>query len=232
MGIGRREFLLQFGAVIASLAATSGAAAAAVDDLYINRRHGIAFRKPQGWEFHDLRDIGRTKAGMLLDLDGFDPDAWAEMLSAQKKFEAFVVAADMRCARLAPGATSEDATIAPGVSVSYEGTWEEDGPAPDAPSSLTSFVARDLHLFRQGYGEFRFLKPPASPTVSGCEAVEYTARYLYAHRYIQRPIPMRERVLYVHQVPAIYSIRMFDYPEITPPLEHQFDEVIASLRVL
>lgn len=72
MGIGRREFLRLFGTAIAAASANPSAAITIRDDQYINRRLGIAFQKPNGWVFSDVKQMADLKAGQILDLD--DPE--------------------------------------------------------------------------------------------------------------------------------------------------------------
>ena len=232
MGIGRREFLRQFGSVI-SVVASLGRAAAFVEDLYVDRRHGIAFRRPRGWTFEDLAEVSRTKEGMLLDSDDFDPVRWSEFIRTDRTYSAFVVVGDMARARSLPGwrGPAEPDVIAPGISVQFEGTWEGDGPDPNGPCSLKAFVARDLDSFAAAYRNFRLRGSPRPTRISECEAIEYIAEYGFAHASIRAPVPMRERVLYIHQDPSIYSIRMWDYPELSPSLTYDFDSFIRTIRV-
>ena len=231
MGIGRREFLIQFSGALAVLAKTESAVGI-LEDLYLNRRHGIAFRKPHEWEFRDIRDIGRTKQGMLLEFENFDSAAFAEYLANDTTHEAFVLAADMRSARLAPGAESADAQVAPGLGVYYEGASTTDWPYPDKPFSLEAYVERDLENFAAAYRDFRLLELPEATTVSECEAMQYTVQWRYVHRDLPNGVTMRERVLYIYQGPAIYSVRMFDYPALRPPLTYNFESFIPTIRIL
>src|SRR5688572_10384609 len=80
VGIGRREFLKFVGTGLTALASTASPAATSIGDLYINRKLGIAFRKPTGWHFDDLREMGLIKAGQLLDLD--DSDAARDLVQS------------------------------------------------------------------------------------------------------------------------------------------------------
>src|SRR5687768_15697028 len=69
MGIGRRDFLKLFGATLASIAISASPAAALLDDFYINRKLGIAFKKFKGWHFSNVADMGEIKDGQILALD-------------------------------------------------------------------------------------------------------------------------------------------------------------------
>ena len=233
MGIGRREFLLQFGGAIATLASL-GRAAAFVEDLYVDRHHGLAFHRPAGWTFESLMQTSRVKEGMLLDVPGFDHERWAAFIREDTKYSPFVVVADMARGQPIPGwqGTGDPDALAPGISAQFEGTWEHGGPDPSAPFSLLAYVKRDLFSFADVYRRFQVVRAPEARQISGCEAVEYWAAYEYRHRQTPLGAPMRERVLYVHQDPAIYSIRMWDYPELPKPIVHDFDSFIPTIHVL
>lgn len=80
MGVGRREFLRLFGAALGSLALRASPAVALLDDLYLNRKLGLAFKKPSRWHFGDVREMGKIKGGQLLDLD--DAELAREIIEA------------------------------------------------------------------------------------------------------------------------------------------------------
>ena len=54
-GIGRRDFLRVFGGSIATAASTPLSAVVVEDDVYINRKLGLAFSKPTDWSYASLR---------------------------------------------------------------------------------------------------------------------------------------------------------------------------------
>lgn len=78
MGIGRREFLQLFGTAIATLTSNPNSEIAIVDEQYVNRKLGIAFRKPPEWTFADDKEMGDVSAGQILDLD--DPALARELI--------------------------------------------------------------------------------------------------------------------------------------------------------
>lgn len=231
MGTGRREFLARFGAVLGTLSAGSSSVAAAIDDLYVNPLHGIALRKPQGWRFEDLDEQLRFQEGLLLD--GVSPADWAHLLGTIPEHHPFVIVSD-ESRRLSlggiDGPAEHEISIAAGVF--FEGTWERDGPAPTQPPSLPAFVDFDLECFSRLYWEFTLLREPRRTTISGCESIEYTARFRWRHTAAPDGIPVRERVLYIYQKPAIFSVRMCDYPEVDPTLTQDYDEFVETIIVV
>src|SRR5688572_7885271 len=76
MGLGRRAFLRIFGTALASLAVTPNRTIAILGDDYVNRKLGVAFRKPPGWIFSDVREMGEVARGQILQLN--DPESLDE----------------------------------------------------------------------------------------------------------------------------------------------------------
>jgi hypothetical protein len=201
--------------------------------LYVNRRHGIAFRVPEGWEFVDLAEVARTREGMRLNYEEFDPEAWAESLRELSVHEAFTVVRDLRNAHHVADATSPDVEwLAAGVGVYYEGSWNFGEANDDEPSALAAYVEDDLETFAASLRDYRVLQAPRPISVSGRAAMEHVAQYSYMHRDLPRPATLRERVIYVYRRPALYTVRMFDFPEVDPPVCYDFDAFVTTLRVL
>jgi hypothetical protein len=232
MGIGRREFIAEFGAAMAVLASAQRVAGV-LEDLYVSRQHGIAFRKPAGWVFENVQAANANVEGILLDLPGFDSDTWASHFRAETSHHALVVVADHPRARPIRGWKGpKPETFCPIFTLAYEGVLEDNADEHEIPATLMQYVNVDLPLTSRFYKRFRVLKDPVPRTISGCDAVEYTSEHLFDHVHLPEPVMARERALYIHQGPAIYSIRMADYPSFSPPLVHDFDEFIETVRVL
>ncbi len=65
MGIGRRDFLVVFGSAMAAVAGLPSSAVALEEDRYLNRRLGFAIRRPHGWHFADVAEMGAVQQGLL-----------------------------------------------------------------------------------------------------------------------------------------------------------------------
>ena len=58
--------------MLSTLSAEASPAVALIEDLYINRKLGLAFSKPPGWHFGEIKQMGLVKSGQLLDLNDLD----------------------------------------------------------------------------------------------------------------------------------------------------------------
>lgn len=228
MGLGRERFIAEFPEAAEFLRREPPAASTIIGDLYLNRLRGIAFKKPPTWELISLPGARSAQEGIQLQ-DPEMSDAVREYVQSDDTHAPFVVLADVLRAR-ATGAASKDVDqLAAMVYTSFEGTLQGAEPE-EAVATLEEYVADDLELFAVNYMNLRLLQRPISLIISECEAVEYRCTYHFQHIEIAVPIPVRERTVYVLQEPAIYSIRMVDYPDLDPPLAHDFGAILESYR--
>lgn len=69
MGLGRRDFLKLLGtAFLAVVSQPVSNAITILNDTYVNWKLGIAFQKPSGWYFNDIKEMGEILNGEILDL--------------------------------------------------------------------------------------------------------------------------------------------------------------------
>jgi hypothetical protein len=229
MGIGKSAFLKRFHEQLHVLAA-AGLVEGQVGDLYLNRAHGIAFRLPAGWTLQDAQQTANSQAGISLEFEDLDAEAFAEYLRSCSIHTPYVTVANLAGARFLPEARSSDvdqmATLA---FIAFEGTWADDGPEGNEPFSLTWWVERDLSYFATGYSEFQLRSGPKELVVSEYAAVEYVAEYAFAHADLPFSVPMRERAIYIHQDPSIHGVRMVDYPQADPSMTFDYSGFVQSL---
>ena len=69
MEVGRRQFMEVCGCILAKLATQPSPAVYQQDDVYINRRLGVAFSRPAGWNFVRVDEMGEVQQGQLLAID-------------------------------------------------------------------------------------------------------------------------------------------------------------------
>jgi len=93
-------------------------------------------------------------------------------------------------------------------------------------------VYQDLELFAEQLKEFSLQSECKLGSLSSCEAVEYTCRYLYGHKNLPEWLPVQERVIYVAGQWARFSLRMYDFPELGKHLTYDFQRVIRQARFM
>lgn len=224
MGVGRNALIREFGLVPSMKARAPGAEAVIHGNVYLDWKTGFAFSKPTGWDFETPEDPCRTFGGVLINSgqedesmpvgDWFDPEQDQPLLIAFKS----------SVAREIVGAHGpDDDTLGPTLSV----TRQED--CPEA-LSLLDFVESILPFYQQFYRAFEIVSAPRVGALSRCESVDYTTTFLYGHQNLPEWIPIRERVVFVAQDTAIYSLHMYDYPAVSPELIQDFDSILTRFR--
>lgn len=210
MGIGRRDFLTMFGATLATLSAIPSPAAAVEDDLYINRALGIAFRKPRGWHFAQLAEMGSIAAGQQLATD--DPEITKYWTDA--KYLPLVT-----MSRLPLASSAEQFVSAISVFLDHFAVGETN------PLALAGDDSRAMPSILR---DVKVLRPASALSVSLCPAASYDIEFLFEHEKLATPARVRMHTLVIQQEERFYSFRMYDAPQ-QPVDERHF---IESIRVL
>ena len=125
-----------------------------------------------------------------------------------------------------PVATLGPEELGPLIAVQFEDTVD---PAAESTFDLLERVNADLFFPHALMEDYRLLERPERTTLSGCDAVAYCAAYTTLHVDAVDGCPVRERTYYVMRGPAIYTIRMVDYPDRDPRLACDFSSVVDSI---
>jgi len=230
VGIGRREFLKLFGGTLAALTANPSSAIAIFDDQYINRKLGIAFHKPQGWTFADVKEMGEVRAGQILDLE--DTELARELVESSR-LPILTISKDKlssRANRFTPGVTIFSDRI----------EFPDDFPEEFHDDGLDFFeleipalkiAVADIESCQSMLKDFRVMSALTPNQVSECDAAEYRATFVFEHENM-RPTPVRMRTLVIYQRPAIYTLRMYDSPCSGPELTFDYTSFVEGVKMV
>ncbi len=239
VGIGRREFIRAFGASLVAVAAVPAGAVSLIDNFYLNRKLGLGFRKPNGWSFANVREMGSVKKGQLLAID--DVAAARELLDSMDLPFVSVLRPAKMSVRFAPSAQFYIVDDMP--------AWEElfelgdklesllrEFNDEEAPADKLSRGLEKLHddaaACDRFLKSFEILSQPREFQLSSCDAAEYTATYFFEHERLAHPVRVRARTIYVNHRIASYLIRLVDSPYGTAGDEFDFDPFIDSIRLV
>lgn len=218
MGIGRREFLRLFGAGIA-LATNPVAAIAILDNQYINRRLGIAFEKPNGWVFADVKQMADVKAGQVLDLDDFE---LSRAIVDSVELPILTISKD--------GISADSDRFTPGVTVYLERLTPDVCADPEDVPPIAR-VELDVESCEQILKDFTVTEGPTPASVSACAAAEYEASFIFEHDNL-KPTPVRMKTLAIDQGTAFYTLRMYDSPYLGGGMTFNYKPFIASVQMV
>jgi len=218
MGIGRRDFLKLFGAALASIAIATSPAAALLDDWYVNRKLGIAFKKFLGWNFSNVADFGVIKNGQILAVDDIE-------LEKKIKDKTDLPLITISQEPIISGA--QDFT--PGINVfldRYVLTEEETTQNPLI--TIREDILYSMKILR----DFKVLSEPIEIYVSNCRSVEYVSSFLFEHTGLKKPTPVRMDTLLIIQEPAWYTLRMYDSPYCCVENNIDYSEFVDSIQII
>lgn len=219
----RREFLRQFGGLLATLAVAPSSAVHCRDELYLNRRLGFAFEPPLGWTFVQVADMGEMQAGQLLDVSA-NVNEWI-----LENLDLPVVALEWRHggaggiqwwrSELDPHDPAEEILRA---------AFPRHDPDPELKfSAAVRILRRDWNFGRSYFRSFRCSQLPEECSIDGFPAARYTASYLFNHKLLARPTKIRTHSIAIEHNALYHLIRLHDTEE--KPLD--FSPFLASVRL-
>ncbi len=183
MGIGRRKFLRLTSIALAGLAIDPLKAVAIHDNIYVNKKLGILFEKPDDWGFIAVKDFGKIKSEQVIGhgLDKTADEIWEELgdpiCIATKYYEDKPEYKGV----FSPTITLH---ITPKQELEYLGykTLEE---LIEMSAYGTSKVLKD----------FNVVKRYEPIIISNCKFYEYDVEYLFEHSDIDNPLKVELKVL-------------------------------------
>jgi len=227
VGIGRLALALRSSPTLIILSKLTRSTTIRRRDLFIHWGAGFTCRKPSGWTFEWPEDPDVTFGRVLVNgLPSTGQVALGDVVELEGLMYPLGCAFGVGLAQeLDLAMRPEVDRIAPCFTVNAEALAEE-----REGTSLMRRVDEDLGNFEMAFRDFRVQGPPRPCIVSKCEAVQYSDTYLFGHDAVAEWIPTRERVIYVRGAWADFSVRMYDYPEVSDRLAFDFDGVVGNLR--
>lgn len=221
MGIGQKAFDARFANELRTLS-EMGSTAGVVGSTYIHQRLGIAFDCPPGWT---LRDDAELKEAMEARLISRDNDVLNKAIRAMavQDLPIAVIAAptiDDPIAHLGPH------EITPLISLMHDDPIDPD---EEATFDLLQHITASLFYSHALLQDYRLLERPKRTTLSGCDAVTYTAAYTAMIGNAVEGCPFREHAYFFTRGSDIYTLRMGDYPDWDPKVAFDYSEVVSSI---
>ena len=207
-GIGRRDFLRVFGGSIATAASTPLSAVVVEDDVYINRKLGLAFSKPTDWSYASLRVFRELRNEY--ELATSDP----------------VLVADFEEGGL-PLAVISERSLRLGLSGSITVGVEPFDIEPT--DTVQSVFTEIIEYYQEMFRGFEVIEPPTLRKVSNVDSVEFAAEFLYDRKW-RRSVLCRNRTLYSFRDPFIYTFHMMDMPVKGIDRVAEFESFMGSIR--
>lgn len=220
MGIGRREFLRLAGIALAGLAIDPLNAIAVNDNLYINKKLGIMFEKPDGWGFVSITDFGKMKRDQIIGvgLEESAEEIWDELgdpiCVATKYFEDKPEYKGVFSPTITLNVTPKSA-LADGGPLSFEEVME---------------------LTELGMGlllkDFKIVKRYPPIQISNCTFYEHDAEYLFEHADIDQALKVELKVLKAEHNGFYYYFNCHQSKAQNQTAEREFETFKSSIKLI
>jgi hypothetical protein len=220
MGIGRREFLKLTSIALIGLAIDPLKAVTVYDNIYVNKKLGILFYKPQDWGFVAIKDFGRLKDEQIIG-EGLEERAdqiWDDLGDPiciatkyyQDKPEHKGVFSPTITLNITPKEELE--------SLDYE-TFEE---LMEMSTYGTSKILK----------EFRVIKKYDPYFISNCKFYEYAAEYMYEHIEIKEPLKVELKVLKAEHNGFYYDFNCHQSKMQKQIAHKEFDDLKKTIKLI
>lgn len=80
--------------------------------------------------------------------------------------------------------------------------------------------------------EFEVLSPPVLTVVSGSEAVDYEASFLFEHVKLPNPVRVRMKTLTIFQGEIGYTFRMYDSPYVGQDNVFDYSDFVNTISIV
>lgn len=183
MGIGRRQFMKLSSLALAGLSIDPLNAVAINDNVYINKKLGILFHKPENWGFVSVKDFGKIKSEQIIGegLEISQEEIWEELgdpiCIATKYYEDKPEFKGVFSPTITLNITPKEEF----VDLGYE-TFEE---LIEMSEFGTSMILKDFKVIEKYEPYF----------ISNCKFYEYDAEYLFEHCELNEPLKVELKVL-------------------------------------
>jgi len=207
MGVSRREFLKMAAAAAVSAAVNPLQAVIIDEDLYINQRLGLSFKKPHGWHYVSVKTFKALR-------DEYSLASHSEVLNEEMRDWVLPIVSITKFPL--------DDMPGPSIVVYVEKNGLEAGESLLSVIPMIQDYQSSLFLGYEREGNYR------AGRISGCESVEYFSRFFYERR-MQPAVPVRNRSLCSVRAPVMYTMQMMDIPDRNITAQREFDEFIRSI---
>ena len=218
MGIGRREFLKLTSIALAGLAVNPLQAVVTNDNVYVNRKLGILFEKPDLWNFVGVKDFGKLKHEQILGND------WEE-----DKDEVWEEIGDPICI----------VTKYPIDNPKYKGVFSPTmvlhithKSELDTERSFQEHMDISEHNLTEILTDFKVVKRYKPYLLSGCKFYENDSEYLFEHVELKKPVQTELKLLVAEHNDFYYYFNFHQSKEQNQIVHREIDAMKNSIKLI
>jgi hypothetical protein len=220
MGIGRKDFLKLVSLSFAGIVVDPLKAVAINENVYVNKKLGILFHKPQNWGFIAVKDFGKIKNEQIIG-EGIDQDTdeiWEELGDPICLMTKYYEDIPEYKGIFSPTITLN---ITPKEELEYLGfeTFED-------------LIRMSHYGTSQLLKDFKVVKEYEPYYLSECKFYEFDAEYMFEHIEINKPLKVELKVLKAEHNGFYYDFNCHQSRSLHQIADHEFAAFKKTIRLI
>ena len=219
MGLGRREFLKLTSIISTGFLINPFKAVITNNDTYLNKKLGIAFNKPPGWYFLNMKDFGdlEDKQVFQLDVENINEVEWDDNdpICVITKYD--------------NESKSNDGRFSPAIVVDAtpKSIYEELG-----VENFEEFVKSSEYNTSKILKKYKVIKRYAPYEIYGVKTYEVDIRYIFEHQDLKRGFTAEYKSIKFEHNHLYYEINMHFSSFQNEYAEPEYRNFIKSIKLL
>ncbi len=220
MGIGRRNFLRLTGLAMAGMAIDPLQAVVTNNDAYINKKLGILFYKPKGWNFLGIKDFGKLKDEQILGngYNDYKDEIWEDLGTP------ICIAT-----KYSPDLPQYEGIFSPTITLNITHKSELEDIAYNSFEELMDLSASGT---AEILTDFKIVKKYAPYQISGCNFYEHDAEYLFEHIDLNEPLKVELKVVKAEHNDFYYDFNCHQSLEVNQTANLEFEYFKKSITLI
>lgn len=220
MGVGRLEFLRLMGLALAGLAIDPLKAVVTNDNIYVNKRFGIIFHKPEEWSYIHVSDFGRLMDGQILPewIEEDKNEIWQELGSPICISTKYPIDDPRYKGVFSPTITLQVTPKSEMEALGFH-SFEE---ILDQSAEGTTYLLKD----------FRVLKRYEPQTINGSVLHEFDTEYTFEHEELEVPLKVELKALKAEHNGCYYDFNCHQSRMQNQIAEREFEEFKKSIQLI
>lgn len=220
MGIGRRKFLKLTSLALAGIAIDPLKAVAINDNVYINKKLGILFQKPNNWGFIAVKDFGKLKSAQIIGegLDKTKEEIWddlgAPICIATKYYQ---------------DKPWNKGVFSPTITLNITPKEELDDLKCESFEDIIAMSNYGTSLLLKDFEIMRRYEPLQ---ISNCTFYEYDAEYLFEHIDIKEPLRVELKTLKTEHNGFYYDFNCHQSNAQNQNAAKEFEEFKRTIKLI
>jgi hypothetical protein len=186
----------------------------------------MAFKKPLGWHFVDIRDVGKLAKGQQLAVDDLDLE---ELFNDEGNLPLVTMSQDR--------VSAISAVFSPSITFYLtrmpEISWlmqALDHLGPTLPP--VGNAQNEMREVMKYLPEATILSEPVELSISDCPAAHYSLAFEFRHQNLAKPVHARQQTLSIIHLPVRYMICMYDSPYLGKEKTYDFEDFVKSIKLV